>query len=176
MPTKAELEQAAELTQTAKARILVYLREHHGFFPFTSELASNCGIQRTYVRMALEKLIREGTIGEESVSERVNGRSVSCKAFVLYEADCGPRERRAIVLSHYYSQTVNSRGSDSHPWRNETLACPLCARIRETFNSEWGIAKDNKQGRQVPSHRTAHMTRSNMVQLPLGRKARATGL
>ena len=167
MATKAQIQKQNERIGTARERILVVLKAHDGFFPFTSELASCVGVRRTYACIARDQLKAEGMIRHGRDSVKVNGRKVPCSFYELTDQQPGPITRNAILRSHLSSQTVNEHGSDSHPWRNDTLVCIACARVRDSL-PEWGIVSGDNAGK----HSQRHPPSVGRQQIPLTRKPR----
>jgi len=168
MPTKAEVERYQQEVEVAKGRVLVVLREHSGFFPYTSELASCVGLRRNVVRTALENLESEGVLRQVDCQEELTGYgAIRCKAYELVDQTPSPLLRLATIRSHFYSQTTNEHGADSHPWRNATLTCISCAKVRECL-PDWRVACN---GEATEAYRPAHVVQRDTVQLPLSRRS-----
>lgn len=164
----ADFTQTEQRIEDAIVRVRIQMEHHDGCWPQTSELAAAVGgggLQRTDVRLAIRRMIAQG-----DMTERKIGR-VNCY-FLTYQTP-SPLIFHAILLAHTYSCINNAYGSDCHPWRPVTLACPLCAQVRES-HPEWRVTADDiDPNKQDDTYIPRNAPKAN-GQMSLGRRSRTT--
>ena len=160
---KARLEKQLGLIEEAKMRIRLVMEEHHGFFWSTSELARCLGMESTIIRVAIGQILQTVENADGWLQKVPDQRG---SAYELTYQQPSPDQKHSLYLAHWHSMTENEHGSDCHPWRNRTLACPICAGIR-AVNPDWHIVAESAEDSQ---HMARHEVVPHSRQIALGRR------